>query len=237
MDSDDELTLSTHALAALAEFKKEETERIEKFQELCNSFNGGQEVNQQLTIEDFKQDWKLSQFWYADDTARTLGKALLQGANVDTVIVIASAPSVFAAIKNLPPEEVPTKHIYLFEYDKRFELLAGKEHFYFYDYTRPDDIPLELKHNCHRLLIDPPYLQEDCQTKSAMAAGNLLVEKATDTQQIKLISSTGERMGEIVKKNYPETFVTNFFPEHMNGLSNEYRCYANFECSYWKFQN
>lgn len=237
MDSDDEpLTLSSHALAALQLFRNEEKTRKEQFaklyQELEDRFD-------QVTIDDFKEDWQLSQFWYTDETAEILAKALLEGADKDTVICIASAPSVYAAVKKLPKEQVPTEHIYLFEYDKRFEVLAGKKHFFFYDYNLPDEIPRELRNKCHRLLIDPPFLEEECQTKSARAARNLLVKDdglvtQWGNKRFKLISSTGERMRHIMQKTYPETQLTSFLPEHKNGLSNEFRCYASFECLYWK---
>ncbi|CAH6720781.1 protein-lysine N-methyltransferase Efm5p [[Candida] jaroonii] len=239
MDSDDEITLSNHALAALQEFKKEEKDRLETFEKLYKQSEEKFE-ERKLTIDLFQEDWQLSQFWYSDETSNILGKALLEGADSDTVIVIASAPAVYAAILNFPEEDLPTKHIYLLEFDNRFKVL-GKDHFFQYDYNFPDQIPEELRNKCHRLLIDPPFLEEECQNKSAQAARNLLVkDKNLKTKegdlQFKLISSTGERMNEVVKKNYPETKVTNFYPEHKNGLSNEFRCYASFECSYWKFE-
>lgn len=246
-DSDDEpITLSAHALAALQEFKNEEQERLEKFESLYqqseDKFDEQKKQQANITIDDFKEDWQLSQFWYSDETARILGKALLEGADDETVVVIASAPSVYAAIKQFPPEEIPTEHIYLLEFDPRFKVLAGSEHFSVYDYNMPNDIPEKLRNKCHRILIDPPFLEEECQTKSSEAARNLLVKdrsgktKSGD-DKYKLISSTGERMNELVtKKNYPDTKMTDFYPEHKNGLSNEFRCYASFECSYWKFQ-
>lgn len=30
--------------------------------------------------------------------------------------------------------------------------------------------------------------------------------------------------------------TTTFYPEHSNPLSNEFRCYANFECDSWTYQ-
>lgn len=239
MDSDDELTLSSHALAALQEFKKEEKDRLETFEKLYKQSEEKFE-ERKLTIDLFQEDWQLSQFWYSDETSNILGKALLEGADEDTVIVIASAPAVYAAIKNFPEEDIPTKHIYLLEFDNRFKVL-GNDYFFQYDYNFPDQIPEVLRNKCHRLLIDPPFLEEECQQKSSQAARNLLIkDKTLKTKggelQFKLISSTGERMNEVVKKNYPETNVTNFYPEHKNGLSNEFRCYASFECSYWKFE-
>ncbi|EGW35597.1 uncharacterized protein SPAPADRAFT_58814 [Spathaspora passalidarum NRRL Y-27907] len=241
-DSDDEpLVLSAHALAALTEFKREEKDRLQQFESLYKASEDKFEEQKAVSIDAFKEDWQLSQFWYTDETAKTLGRALLEGADEDTVIAIASAPSVYAAIKQLPKEEIPTKHIYLLEYDRRFEVLAGIDHFSVYDYNSPDLIPSHLRNKCHRLLIDPPFLEPECQTKSAQAAKNLLVTNKDDRtrsgdSKYKLISSTGERMQSIVKKNYPDTHMTTFLPEHKNGLSNEFRCYASFECKYWKFQ-
>lgn len=243
MESDDEpITLSAHALAALQEFKQEENQRLEQFESLYKqSEEDFENSKKDLSIDAFKEDWQLSQFWYADETAKILAKALLEGADEDTIIVIASAPSVYAAINKLSPSEIPTKQIYLLEYDKRFEALAGKKHFFFYDYNKPDEIPDILRHKCHRLLIDPPFLEEECQTKSSEAAKNMLVADRTSLTKsgdlkYKLVSSTGERMHKVIQKNYPDTTMTSFLPEHKNGLSNEFRCYASFECSYWKFQ-
>lgn len=245
---DEPLQLSAHALAALQLFKQEEEERKKQFEQLYQQV--AQEVEETendeklptpaATIDDFKEDWQLLQFWYDDDTAATLARALLHGADEETVVCIALAPSVYAAIGKLQPEEVPTKHVYLLEYDQRFSVLAPGR-FYHYDYTRPDDVPLLLRKKCHRLLIDPPFLEEQCQKKLAQAARNLLVEddgsltKSGD-KRFKLISSTGERMRDIIKETYPETRITDFLPKHKNELGNEFRCYASFEGP-WKFRD
>lgn len=239
MDSDEELVLSSHALAALQEFKKEEESRKEQFEKLHKELQD--RYDRQISIDAFQEDWQLSQFWYTDETADILARALLEGADEDTVVCIASAPSVYAAVTRIPKEEVPTKHIYLLEYDKRFEVMAP-EHFFFYDYNEPEQVPDVLRNKCHRLLIDPPFLEEGCQIKSAQAARNLLSKNSGELtksgdKRSKLVSSTGERMREIIKKAYPETQLTSFLPEHKNGLSNEFRCYASFECSLWKFDN
>lgn len=243
MDSDDEpLTLSSHALEALQQFRQEEDSRNRHFAKLFQELEDRFDTMKKMSIDDFKEDWQLSQFWYADKTAEILARALLEGADKDTVICIASAPSVYAAITKLPKEDVPTTHIYLLEYDKRFEVMAGKLHFFFYDYNTPDAVPEELRKKCDRLLIDPPFLEPECQEKSAQAARNLLARDngaltASGDRKFKLVSSTGERMRDIIKKTYPETNLTSFLPEHKNGLSNEFRCYASFECAYWTFDN
>lgn len=240
MDSDDEpLTLSAATLAALQQFKQEEETRKEEFNKLFQQLEERFE-RRTFSIDQFKEDWQLSQFWYSDETADTLAQALLEGADENTVICIASAPAVYAAVTRIPEEELPTKHIYLLEYDTRFGVMSGKDHFFQYDYNFPDQIPTQLRNKCHRLLIDPPFLEEECQTKSAQAARNLMVkdegQKTENGDKLwKLVSCTGERMRDIIAATYPETKLTSFLPQHKNGLSNEFRCYASFECSQWKF--
>lgn len=242
MDSDDEpLVLSAATLAALQQFKQEETERKQQFEKLFQKLEERFE-RQKFSIDTFQENWQLSQFWYDDATADTLARALLEGADEDTVICIASAPSVYAAVTRMPENEIPTNHIYLLEYDSRFGVMTDKDHFFVYDYNTPDEVPDVIRHKCHRLLLDPPFLEEVCQTKSAQAARNLLVQDhgektSSGDHRYKLISSTGERMREIMQRTYPETRLTSFLPQHKNGLSNEFRCYASFECSHWKFDD
>lgn len=191
-----------------------------------------------FNIDTFQEDWQLSQFWYADETADVFADELLDGADQDTVIAVVSAPSVYARIKQR--SNLPTDQIYLLEYDTRFKLLAGEDYFSFYDYKQPLQIPQHLKGKCHRIIIDPPYLQTDCQTKCSLTARALLSgDKTSKTEngvlKYKLISCTGERMSKLMSKVYPDSKITTFEPEHKNGLSNEFRCYATFECSRWKF--
>lgn len=244
---DEPLQLSAHALAALQLFRQEEEQRKKQFEQLYqqaaqeeNDTNAEKLPVPTASIDEFKEDWQLLQFWYEDETAITLARALLQGADEDTVICIALAPSVYAAIGKLQPEEVPTKNVYLLEYDTRFSVLAPGR-FFHYDYTRPDDVPLLLRNKCHRLLIDPPFLEDQCQRKLAQAARNLLVKDSGELtesgdKKYKLISSTGERMRDLISETYPETQMTDFLPKHKNELGNEFRCWASFEGP-WKFQD
>lgn len=148
----------------MQEFKQEEEQRQQDFEKLYK--HADQKFAKQKKergMELFKEDWQLSQFWYTEDTANVLADALLEGADSDTTIAIVSAPSVYAAIQRLPKERVPTDHIYLFEYDRRFELLAGKEHYFFYDYAKPLQFSDKVKGKINRLLIDPPFLNDECQ--------------------------------------------------------------------------
>jgi len=53
----------------------------------------------------------------------------------------------------------------------------------------------------------------------------------------RLIVCTGERMESLVTKLYRSLGLrtTTYLPLHARGLSNEFRCYANFECDEWKW--
>ena len=78
-DSDDEpITLSLHALAALQNL---EMKRRRGWKNLspCTSnrkinLMSKRNKNNKITIDDFKEDWQLSQFWYSDETAKHWAK-------------------------------------------------------------------------------------------------------------------------------------------------------------------
>ena len=54
----------------------------------------------------------------------------------------------------------------------------------------------------------------------------------------RLIVCTGERMESLINKLYKAQGIatTTFEPVHSKGLSNEFFCYANFECEKWKWK-
>lgn len=235
----EELQLSSSTLAALQEFMTEENERKEQFAKLqTQAEQRAQEAandhGEDVDMSMFQEDWQLSQFWYSEKTSDALVEELLNGADENTVIGILSAPSVYAHLKKR--KHWPTKRIYLFEYDDRFKLLAGN-YFQFYDYNKPTELPKELKHTFDRVFVDPPFLQEDCQRKEAETAQWLLKTDRSEYSrhgelQHKTIVCTGERMKQVIAKLYPDTLMTDFHPEHSNGLSNEFRCYATKDCKY-----
>jgi hypothetical protein len=81
-----------------------------------------------------------------------------------------------------------------------------------------------------------PFLSEDCQTKTALTVRFL--SRSWMAGELKLISCTGERMGPLMSKLYGNVGMrtTTFEPQHSKGLSNEFLCYANFECDDWTFR-
>jgi hypothetical protein len=59
--------------------------------------------------------------------------------------------------------------------------------------------------------------------------------RSTDAR---IIVCTGERMESLITKIYRPQGIqtTTFEPVHSKGLSNEFFCYANFECENWKWK-
>lgn len=56
--------------------------------------------------------------------------------------------------------------VFLLEYDRRFEIYGN--HFVFYDYKRPLNLPKVLAEKSFDIaVVDPPYLSEECLAKTA----------------------------------------------------------------------
>lgn len=242
-DDDEVLQLPTDTLQLLQEFKDERDARTKHFEDVkAQSEEAFQNGNSTLSMDLFEEDWNASQFWYKDDTARILARQLLDGIDRDSAIAVVSAPSVFVQLRNMINENTTTQlkpQICLLEYDKRFEVFGSD--FVPYDFENPLRLPPELKGRFDRIICDPPFLSEDCQTKTALTAKYLSRSwlPASDGEGgVRMIISTGERMETIVRKLYSNIGVatSTFEPQHSKGLSNEFRCYANFEGADWKWR-
>jgi NADH dehydrogenase (ubiquinone) 1 alpha subcomplex subunit 9 len=55
--------------------------------------------------------------------------------------------------------------VVLLEHDNRFAVFPE---FVYYDFAQPLKLPAELKGACDRIVVDPPFLSEDCQTKGVL---------------------------------------------------------------------
>ncbi|UNI17305.1 Protein-lysine N-methyltransferase efm5 [Purpureocillium takamizusanense] len=229
---DEPVTLSAHALAALAEFQAEKQDRKAKFDRLRAE---AEEDDVPLSMDAFAEDWNASQFWYSDETARKFAEQLLENATSETSIGVISTPSTFVALRNAlrtkPRAERP--RLVLLEYDERFRVFPE---FVAYDFQSPLSLPAELKGSLDRVICDPPFLSEDCQAKIALTIRWLL--KVNSMPPVRVIICTGERMEGLVTKLYQSLGVhtTSFVPEHPTGLSNEFYCFANFECNLWTWR-
>ena len=98
-----------------------------------------------------------------------------------------------------------------------------------------------LKGAADRLIVDPPFLSEDCQTKAALTV-RWLSKPVAEAKDYRLIVCTGERMESLITgKLYKSLGVrtTDYEVVHARGLSNEFYCYANFagEAAGWGWRN
>jgi len=242
---EEEISLPPDTLALLAEFTADKDARAKRFLDLKSAAENIFEcANGKLSMDLFGEDWNASQFWYTDETAHALAEQLLDGATPESGIAVVSAPSVYIALRNILAESGSSgrPQLCLLEYDKRFEVLGSA--FVPYDFQFPLRLPPELKGRFDRIICDPPFLSEDCQTKTALTACFLAKHWTASSDagagsRLRFISCTGERMEELItRKLYSKLGVktTTFEPEHSKGLSNEFRCYANFECEAWKWR-
>ncbi|OAK95032.1 hypothetical protein IQ06DRAFT_285034 [Phaeosphaeriaceae sp. SRC1lsM3a] len=234
MEDDDEMPqLSGSALDALKEFYGERDARQKQFENLKSQAED--DFEGKLSMDAFTEDWNASQFWYNDETATALARQLLDGATDESRIAVVSAPSAFIQLKNLlaSGEYTCRPDIKLLEFDERFAVF---KEFVPYDFEKAIQLPHEMKASFDRIICDPPFLSDDCQTKAALTVRWLA--KSWTPESLRLIVCTGERMESIItSKLYGKvgTKTTDYEIKHAKGLSNEFRCYANFECEAWKW--
>ncbi|KAJ1930431.1 Protein-lysine N-methyltransferase efm5 [Tieghemiomyces parasiticus] len=214
--SDDEgsIQLSGSALAALQEFMLEQNESAERFRSLYSQADADFiERPKDVSMEVFTEDWK-----YTAETAEFMARQAIRYAT-DGPVALISAPSAYVKLKAI--EDTPTD-AYLFEYDTRFNIYGDR--FVKYDYKTPLEFANResLKGKMKYIAIDPPYLEEDCLTKTALTVRYLAAPDC------KIFVCTGHVMQELVGKLLGAR-ITTFEPRHENGLANEFDSYSNFE--------
>ncbi|RWA03192.1 hypothetical protein EKO27_g11913, partial [Xylaria grammica] len=185
----------------------------------------------ELSIHTFTEDWNESQFWvrrpscrrgealvfcffggepkekdYSDETANLLANQLLDGTSDDSVVAVVSTPSVFVALRKITAAAGytgPKPKTYLLEHDYRFAVFPK---FVFYDFASPFKLPAYLKGAVDRMICDPPFLSDDCQTKMAMTlrwlAHTPTPKTTTTPPPPRVLICTGERMSALVNRLY-----------------------------------
>ncbi|XP_072332933.1 EEF1A lysine methyltransferase 1 [Scyliorhinus torazame] len=202
-DDDDDTRLSVHTLAALQQFQ------LDQQKKQFAGFNN-------YVVGSIEEDWQLSQFWYSDETALRLAQEAIEAAANGGRIACISTPSVYQKLVQLWNGEYTA---ILLEYDKRFSVY-GKE-FFFYDYNYPMNLHEDLQsHSCDIVIVDPPYLSEECLSKIALTVNYLTKGK--------ILLCTGAIMEDLAAKLL-SVKMSKFLPEHNRNLANEFRCYMNYE--------
>ncbi len=65
--------------------------------------------------------------------------------------------------------------LHVLEYDTRFEKFG--DDFVFYDYNKPLELPKDMEHSYDLVVVDPPFLSEECLTKTAITVRFMAKEK------------------------------------------------------------
>nr|CAI5858004.1 unnamed protein product [Callosobruchus analis] len=203
---DDVPQLAAETFAALQEFYLEQEKRNKRLA------NGSLTDGEDVTID---ENWQLSQFWYDDDTIEFLVNVALRSVGPEAKIALISCPTLYKKMRQKADEKC---EITLFEYDKRFAVYGSD--FMFYDYNSPLSIPREKSGYYDLVIADPPFLSEECLTKTAVSIRFLTKDK--------IILCTGAIMADLAKRLL-DLEKTTFEPKHRNNLANEFWCYSNFE--------
>ncbi|KAF7650176.1 hypothetical protein LDENG_00129590, partial [Lucifuga dentata] len=204
-DSDDDVpTLSADTLAALQEFYNE---------------TRNDPVHQEsFAVGAMEEDWRMSQFWYSDETATRLAEELVQEAGEGGRIACVSAPSVYQKLKQGVVAGSDRVSAVVLEYDRRFA--AYGHDFIFYDYNEPLSLPAAVAPQSFDIVLaDPPYLSEECLRKVAKTIKYL--------SKSKVLLCTGGVM-EKHAKELLDVQLCSFLPKHSRNLSNDFRCFLNY---------
>ncbi|KAJ3662356.1 hypothetical protein Zmor_006710 [Zophobas morio] len=205
-DSDDDVPqLSADTFLALQEFYQEQEEREKR---LVSS------ADENAT---FDEDWQLSQFWYDDVTIESLVNVALKEVGPDAKIALISCPTLYNKIKQNMSD---TGKVTLYEYDPRFAIYGSD--FVPYDYKSPLDIPRDQASFYDLVIADPPFLSDECLTKTALTIKFLT--------SAKIMLCTGAVMENLAQRLL-DLKKTPLKPQHKNNLANEFYCYSNFNVS------
>ncbi|XP_029967996.1 EEF1A lysine methyltransferase 1-like [Salarias fasciatus] len=209
-DSDDDgvPTLSAHTLAALQEF----------YSETRTGLDHSVQPSDQFAVGAVEEDWRMSQFWYSDETAARLAEEVVREAGEGGRIACVSAPSVYQKLKQGVVGGSDRVSAVVLEYDRRFA--AYGEDFVYYDYNQPLSLPAVVApRSFDVVLADPPYLSEECLSKVA--------ETIKYLSKGKVLLCTGAIMEKLAGELLGVTMCS-FLPKHNRNLSNEFRCFVNY---------
>lgn len=105
MDSDSDLELSPETLRALQQVIQERQEQEERFEKLRQQaeerFDEAQEETKNppaVTMDIFREDWQLSQFWYDEATSEKLAREILNNSDANSIVCCISSPTAYVKL-------------------------------------------------------------------------------------------------------------------------------------------
>ncbi|KAH7446015.1 hypothetical protein KP509_01G032900 [Ceratopteris richardii] len=225
-DSDDDTPrLSAHTLAALQDFlsARDPAAHLDDGDEEINPAateglaRGGETKGNEMTLDIVSEDWRLSQFWYDQPTARAVAQELFfLSKQFHSPIACISCPSLYVELKKNYAAEV-----FLFEYDPRFQRYGND--YTFYDYNFPEELPERHHHAFHVVVADPPYLSRECIEKTVQTMK--LIAKDDDTCFLLLTGAVQQDYAKDLLGACPCVFK----PTHQNKLGNEFLLYTSYD--------
>lgn len=96
----------------------------------------------------------MNQYWYSENTIKLIVEEVTMHA---TKCALLSAPSIFFA---LGPKLRATSKV--FEFDRQWQADPG---FVFYDFNKPDQIPIHMFGEFDYVVVDPPFITREVWTK------------------------------------------------------------------------
>ena len=102
-------------------------------------------------------------------------------------IACISCPTLYARLHSMNPADCT---IVCLEFDQRF--LHFGDGFVFYDYNEPVALPAQLKASFDLVVVDPPFLSEECLQKIAQTVHYLTTKKillCTGMSHIELVNT------------------------------------------------
>lgn len=103
MSFEEEIHLSSSTLKVLEEFLQEQLvyeERVHQQQALMKLADRNSAIVD-FSMDLFKEDWQLSQFWYDEKTTSILAEEILRVTSVDSRIACICAPSVYGKLSKV----------------------------------------------------------------------------------------------------------------------------------------
>ncbi|TDH67226.1 hypothetical protein CCR75_001603 [Bremia lactucae] len=185
------------------------------------------------------EDFRLSQFWYDEQTGRSLAKEAIEHSSNELKIAFVSTPAAYRDFLKIQSEVTDNRkqarmaeNVYIFEFDRRFGAKYG-ESYCFYDYNTPTSLPEKFHHFFDYVLMEPPHLSQDCLKKYSDTLRWLAkdVESVPHKKDRVVCPSAFINSKQLRKEMKAELGFTpsGFYPGFQSKLSNHLLTYTNYK--------